>query len=414
MVNRRSSFRIGWGLPTAVVAVAVLLVAGAAGASDAEKVNPFTALNGPKVAHETGFNGDPTYTGGPNICANCHPQAFEDWLSHGHARKLALTGSLTYTETGDRGATTGARDAGVPLPSHDPDVYNWDNIMFVVGASKHWKSRYVGMDGYFLTVNGKNQYNWRTGEFVDYHADEVDKPFDCSPCHTTGYRSPEDGGDTFQTDFDMPGIIGDFAHMNITCEACHGPGAEHAAAPSTSNIIVDTSAEACGTCHTRGDDPQVALASGDFIRHHEQWPEMNIGAHSFLDCGSCHDPHVGRARGVGDGQNEICGNCHPDEVEEYDGSAMQAAGVKCQDCHMGLATKSAAAMGPYEGDVWSHIFEIDSSADYDMFNRDGEGAAVSAKGAISLEYACFRCHAGADKAAYAAIGDSGTAYHTID
>lgn len=120
---------------------------------------------------------------------------------------------------------------------------------------------------------------------------------------------------------------------------------------------------------------------------------MNIRAHSFLDCGACHDPHVGRARGVGDGQNEVCGNCHSDEVGEYEGSAVQAAGVKCQDCHMGLATKSAAAMGPYEGDVWTHLFEIDSSANDDMFNRDGEGAAVSAKGAISLEYACLRCHA---------------------
>ena len=80
---------------------------------------------------------------------------------------------------------------------------------------------------------------------------------------------------------------------------------------------------------------------------------------------------------------------------------------------MGLATKSAAAMGPYEGDVWTHLFAIDSSADYDMFNRDGENA-VSAKGALSLEYACFRCHAGADKAAYAAIGTDGTTYHPID
>ena len=74
---------------------------------------------------------------------------------------------------------------------------------------------------------------------------------------------------------------------------------------------------------------------------------------------------------------------------------------------------SARANGPYEGDVWTHLFQIDSSADYDMFNRDDEGNAVSAKDALSLEYACFRCHADASKDAYAAYGDSGADYHTI-
>jgi len=395
--------------PLLVLTVVVLFLAGAATAADGERTNPF-ATKGAKARLDTGFNGDPAYTGGPNICADCHQSEFEDWLSHGHARKLAFPFDLDDNDPGDRGSTSNARSAGVPLPNHDEDVYNWDNVLLVVGASKHWKSRFVGLDGYFLTVNGKNQYNWQTGTFSDYHADELMKPFDCGSCHTTGYN-PD--GDTFQTQFDIPGIIGDFAHLNITCEACHGGGAAHAAAPSSSNITVDTSAAACGTCHTRGSDPQVILASGDFIRHHEQWPEHNNSPHAMFSCGSCHDPHVGRARGVGDGLTEICGNCHSDEVTEYQGSSMQAANVKCQDCHMGKATKSAVAIGPYEGDVWTHLFNIDSSADYDMFNRDGDENAVSAKDAISLEFACFRCHAEADKAAYAAIGDDGTAYHTL-
>ena len=94
------------------------------------------------------------------------------------------------------------------MPSHNPDVYNWDNVLFVVGASKYWKTRYVGPDGYFLTEGGRNQYNWQTGSFTNYNADVQMKPFDCGPCHTTGYDS----------------LSGTWAEPGVTCEGCHGPG----------------------------------------------------------------------------------------------------------------------------------------------------------------------------------------------
>ncbi len=388
-------------------AIGILLLLMAAVAAGGERTSTKAVVPG-------GLNGNMDYSGGPNICGQCHPQSLDEWLSHGHSRKLALAfelGSMVNdVASGDRGHTTHARSAGIPLPAHDQDVYNWDNILMVIGASKHWKSRFVGLDGYLLTRGGKNQYNWATGEWVDYHADEEQKPFSCGTCHTTGYN-PE--GTAFATAF--PGIVGDFAHINITCEACHGPGAAHVADPSDDNIVIDDSAAACGTCHTRGDDPNITLASGGFIRHHEQYPEHLNSPHYFIDCVSCHSPHVGRTAGlkVSDGQTEVCANCHADEITEYADSTMQLAGVTCQDCHMGRATKSARAAGPYEGDVWTHLFEINSEADYDMFNRDDGGNTTSAKYAISLEYACFRCHADADKAAFAAIGADGTAYHQL-
>ncbi len=354
-----------------------------------------------------GFNGNLEYSGGPNACGQCHLKAFEDWLGHGHSRKLALAFELresaNNTSVGDRGHTTHARSQGFPIPAHDPDVYNWDNVLMIIGASKHWKTRYVGLDGYILTKNGQNQYNWATGEWTNYHTDEL-KPFSCGTCHTTGYR-PE--GTAFQPDF--PGIVGDFSHINITCEACHGPGAAHAAAPSSSNIEIDLSAAACGRCHTRGSDDTVALASGGFIRHHEQYPEQLNGPHWFLRCTDCHDAHVGRYQGV----TTACETCHPAEALEYAGSSMDAEGVTCVDCHMAKATKSALKHGPFEGDVWTHLFRINSNADYDMFNRDADGNTVSARNAINLEFACFRCHADADKAAFADIGPNGTAYHTL-
>ena len=352
----------------------------------------------------TGLNGDTTYTDGPNVCAKCHPNQFNQWLNHGHSRKLA-GGAIVGTLDGKWGVTADARSMGIPLPDHDTDVYNWNNILMVIGSSKHWKTRYMDLNGFIITKGGKNQYNWETGTFSDYEKDTV-KKFDCGPCHTSGYRK--------EGSFGVAGIVGDFAHINITCENeyCHGAGATHAASPSKANIIASpTAAAKCGGCHQRGSDPNVIPADAGFIRHQEQYQEFLQSPHKSFDCVTCHDQHVGRAKGikVATGQSEICATCHSSQVSEYKDSKMQKAGVKCQDCHMGKAGKSAVKNGPYEGDVWSHLFRVNSAADYTMFSADGK----TAKDALSLEFACFRCHADASKATFAAIGTTGTAYHTI-
>ena len=308
------------------------------------------------------------------------------------------------------GLSSDARTGGFLLPRHDRDVYNWDNVLFIIGASKHWKTRFVGMDGYILTKNGQNQYNWQNSSWSNYHTDEK-KGYSCGSCHTTGYRKDgtafNDKGFPGAVDKGIPGITGDWAHFNITCEACHGPAAKHVADPSKSNIVVDKSAKLCGSCHTRGSDPGTVIAKGGFIKHHEQYPELLDGAHGKLSCSTCHNAHVTRAQGlkVRGANKEVCETCHPKQKKAYKDSLMQKAGVRCQDCHMVKATKSAVAAGPYEGDVWTHIFRINTAADYTMFTEDGKAA----KSAISLEYACFRCHAEASKAEYAKIEN----YHTL-
>lgn len=374
-----------------------------------------TALLGSVLAFPAGaagLNGDEAYSEGPQTCAqlDCHEKQYDNWLFHGHSRKLAWGPVLKGLE-GKFGLSSGARGGGFLLPRHDPEVYNWKNVLMIVGASKHWKTRFVGLDGHLLTKNGKNQYNWANASWSNYHKDEK-KAFSCGTCHTTGYRKDgttfnEDGFPGFEKP--IPGIKGDWAHFNITCEACHGPSAAHNEKPTKNNIKTDRSAEQCGTCHTRGSDPGVVIAKGGFIRHHEQYPELLDGAHNELVCVDCHDPHVTRAAGIkiAKGDRENCENseCHAKVAAEYKGTDKYKAGVTCQDCHMAKATKSAIATGPYTGDVWSHIVTIDTGANYSMFTEDGKAA----KAALSLEFACFRCHAGANKEEFSKIKN----YHTI-
>jgi len=154
------------------------------------------------------------------------------------------------------------------------------------------------------------------------------------------------------------------------------------------NIMVDSSAEACGQCHVRGDPMTEIPSSGGFVRHHEQYNELLASPHSFLDCTDCHDPHKKSEFSI----TTMCTDCHPEIVEP---KAMNKLGlihvdngVSCADCHMPFAAKSAVAFNDYKGDIRSHQFKITLDKEATMFNEDGS----QAMGMITTDYACLGCH----------------------
>jgi len=318
---------------------------------------------------------------GSEFCFDCHPSNFNDWKVSGHPYKLM------------RGEE--AKNRPIPLP----EGYRWDDISYVIGGYK-WKSRYVDADGYIITsiideetnevIPGMNQYNNFTGGWVDYHPGEM-KPYDCGRCHTTGWVADED----WETDADLsdnqdglPGIHGTFAFGGVQCEECHGPfvdfGTHFGVGP-----VVDTSAAACGECHIRG-NPLAIPASGGFIRHHEQYNEQLASPHKVLDCVSCHNPHKKGEFSI----VKSCETCHDSVADSYAATPMEAVGVECEDCHMPFASKSAAALGPYKGDVRTHLFRINTDEDGELFTADGKFVALDdeGQGALNLDFACRSCH----------------------
>ena len=69
------------------------------------------------------------------------------------------------------------------------------------------------------------------------------------------------------------------------------------------------------------------------------------------------------------------------------------AAADCQSCHMPYSSKSGQKRGPYTGDVKSHLFAINTTADYEFFNDDGATVrAVDGKAMLSLKYSCYGCH----------------------
>jgi hypothetical protein len=72
--------------------------------------------------------------------------------------------------------------------------------------------------------------------------------------------------------------------------------------------------------------------------------------------------------------------------------------VTCIDCHMAFATKSAQPLGPYQGDVWTHLFSINTDPDANLFTPEGDFVLLDDEGEASLtmDFACKRCHGEAE------------------
>jgi len=302
---------------------------------------------------------------GSDACSKCHMAKYNDHSVSGHPYKLRKAEVAKLWPT--------------PLPKG----FNWDEISYVIGGYG-WKMRFIDLNGYIITDEkggtGKTQYNMATDGWVDYHAGETDVPYDCGPCHMTGYSDEghQDG---------LPGMIGTWAFGGVQCEECHGVGEIHVAGPSASNIKIDDSALGCGKCHIRGDSGEIP-ASGGFIKHHEQYNEFLQSPHKDLKCVDCHDPHKKSEFSI----RKTCTECHPlkGQAAAYKGIGKKhlARGIECKDCHMPFAAKSAVAFNPYKGDVRSHLFEISTDKNHELFSADG----AIATGPLPGEWSCLGCH----------------------
>ncbi len=308
---------------------------------------------------------------GSEQCFGCHESQFNDWQSSGHPWKIRKMEKARYSK--------------LALPPG----YRWDDISYVIGGANK-KARFIDLNGYIITAakdgsEAKTQYNINDGTWSFYHKGQK-KPYKCGPCHMTAYdkNGNQDG---------RPGMIGTWAEDGIGCEECHGGGGDHIKNPSKANIKVDSSAEGCGKCHQRGGINPNPPASGGFIRHHEQMNELLAGSHKDLSCTECHDPHKRAILAM-----DKCAGCHEDQAKSYAKNVHGKAGMKCFECHMPKASKSAIKTGRHAGDVRTHIFKINVDPKANMFaTKEKNGKKkITAKGFVTLDFACLNCHGSRD------------------
>lgn len=330
----------------------------------------------------------PAYVGS-EACGTCHADHYDSFIKSGHPYKLTKVDGAAPTRPFDD-ITGGVADPPLGL--------TWDDITYVIGGFG-WKNRYVGADGYIVNGEAGDVTQWNFANdivgkdegWVAYHAGEGLRPYNCGSCHTTGWVPCDVGDDSCEHQDGLEGMAGSFFKGGVQCEACHGPGSQHADNPYFVGIKVDRDPEACGKCHRRSDVEDVD-AKGGFIKHHEQYEELFGSKKHAMQCVNCHDPHKSAKFADPDvnpekGIRTACTTCHVGYDENQ--TSPMANFVNCIDCHMPRLVKSAQGdVDKWTGDIRSHLFFINPDADDSQFTDDGKFANPF----ISLDFACRSCH----------------------
>ncbi len=355
---------------------------------------------------------DPRYVGAAK-CASCHPNEHAAWQGSHH--------DLAMQEVSEQSVLGNFEDVEY-RHFETTAVFSRDGEQFQVrtqgadGELADFTVRYVfgvtPLQQYLVEAEGGRlqvlPFCWDARPASDggqrwYHlyADEPIPPGDllhwtgreqnwnsmCAECHSTGLvRGYDVEKNAFHTRW---------TELDVSCEACHGPGAAHAdwaASPSASELAAggpfglqvdladrsgghwamaegavtrhrsaaphpDRMVDACAPCHARrrplvdGAEPGGALLDThqvEWIRDPLYFPDGQIRDEvyvygSFLQskmhaagvrCTDCHDPHTARLRAPG---KSLCATCH--DASHFDSPKHHfhpgdGPGSSCIDCHM--------------------------------------------------------------------------------
>ena len=353
---------------------------------------------------------------GRAVCAECHAAQVDAWKGSDH--DLAMQVADDRTVLGDfAGAkfayagttsTFSRRDGKFIVNTDGPDGKLADfEIKYTFGVrplqqylvefpggrmqalSIAWDSRPRAQGGqrWFHLYPGQRI---KAGDWLHWTAGGQNWNFTCAECHSTNLRKNFDSGaETYATTW---------SELNVSCEACHGPGANHVdwarktgdwkameaskglalalderrgvnwtpvaetgnarrSVPRTSSREVDT----CARCHGRASrisddyvhgkppldthrlatlDPGLYWVDGQMRDEVYDWgsfAQSKMHAQG-VTCSDCHDPHSLKLKVPG---NAVCAQCHQPakfDVEQHTHHAAGTAGAACASCHMPTTT----------------------------------------------------------------------------
>jgi len=274
---------------------------------------------------------------GDGACAECHAKQSKEWLGSNHQRAMQV--ATAETVLGDFNGATLSRH-GVTSRFFKKNARFFVNTEGSDGKPADFEIKYTfgvePLQQYLIEFPGGRlqclSIAWDVDKkrwFSLYPNEKfaTDDPLHwtgryqnwnmmCAECHTTNFKKGYDpAADTYGSSW---------SELNVGCQACHGPGADHVAwarkggRGSPSGLVVPFKradsryeVDACASCHSR----RARIASGE----HPGRPLYDTFRPEPLRAGLYH----------ADGQQL-------DEVYEYGSfrqSKMYARGVRCTDCH---------------------------------------------------------------------------------
>jgi len=297
-------------------------------------------------------------------CGDCHPQIAARWAQSPMARSSGITNPISepageFLNESSRTRFEIRRDAGaleLIWPGHK------QSLDFYIGSRRMGRSYGFVEDGYLYQAPvGYYALRRAWGMAPGYEHDstpDLNRPVtaECLFCHSSGMAPARGTLNLFQ----------DLSHLHgVTCERCHGEGAEHAAHPRADNIVNPTRLtgstrdSVCEQCHLSGEVrlPLAGRRLSDF-RAGEEFADYvavftgasagSVGVNSHAEalarskcrqasgeglwCGTCHDPHGAAATDY----NRVCSTCHEPRQCPTVRVAAQTSTKKgdCIGCHM--------------------------------------------------------------------------------
>ena len=336
-------------------------------------------------------------------CAECHAPQHRAWSGSHH--DLAMQPATAETVLGDFDGAS-LTHGGVTSSFFTRDGRFFVNTAGADGRLADFELTYTfgvePLQQYLAPFPGGRlqslpiAWDTRRGGWFQLYPDEQFAPGDalhwtgryqtwnamCAECHSTNLRKHYDAAsDTYRTAWDA---------IDVGCQACHGPSAQHVAwaqqAPAeaaagalAAGLVVDLAAvdsqteiQACAGCHAHRQrigaaDRHARPLLDDFqpstLREGLYFPDGQIRDEVYVwgsfaqsrmhaagvRCSNCHDPHGLGLRAAGDG---VCLQCHREaptprfpglQPARYDTPAhhfhrAELDGARCVNCHMPART----------------------------------------------------------------------------
>jgi tetratricopeptide (TPR) repeat protein len=324
---------------------------------------------------------------GRDACARCHKDQLDQWKGSDH--DLAMQVPDDRSVKGDFNNATfeyhgivsrfHKKDGAYFVQTDGPDGKLTDYPVKYVFGHHPLQQYLIEFPGGRLqclsiawdTLAGK-WYHLYPNEKID-HRDELHwtkRPqnwnYMCADCHSTNLRKNYDpASDTYQTTW---------SEINVSCEACHGPGSRHVQWAESNAALQwlwnsrgltarlkqpDPAPQinACAPCHSRRQLVGSDFVHGRDYHDHFQLETLRDGLYfpdgQFLDevyeigsftqskmyhmkvrCSDCHNPHSLKLHAPG---NFLCIKCHqPDKFDTpaHHHHAPGSPGASCVECHM--------------------------------------------------------------------------------
>ncbi len=321
---------------------------------------------------------------GDNNCKTCHKEQFNDWQGSHHDKAMQLASeasvlgdfnNITFTSQGVTSIFF-IREGVYYVNTEGRDgAYHDYKIEYTFGISPLQQYIVKFPDGHYQclrtawdTEKGKwfdlyPEFKVVHSEWLHWSRGGLNWNNMCADCHSTNVRKSYDmASHSYDTKY---------ALINVSCEACHGPGKAHVQRAESLGsdykvegdlkMIAGTPpkqlVDQCARCHVRREQiSEYFNFEGTFLDHYYPQLIANNLYHpdgqildevyvygSFLQskmyqndvtCTNCHNPHSLELKFDG---NKLCAQCHDTSV--YDTPShhfhqQDGEGSKCINCHM--------------------------------------------------------------------------------